>query len=121
MNNSAFQNEIERIKKAKEKSVLESLLMIEADAKLMCPVKTGTLKRSITHAVKTEENVTKGSVGSNVEYAYWAEKHQAYLEPAVDQNLENIKRKIAEVLAPEKEWYIFESDKKISCRKYRID
>jgi len=103
MNNSAFQNEIEKIKKAREKAVLESLLMIEADAKLMCPVKTGTLKRSITHAVKTEENVTKGSVGSNVEYAYWAEKHQAYLEPAVDQNLENIKRKIAEVLTPAKE------------------
>lgn len=103
MSNNAFQNEIERIKKAKEKAVLESLLMIEADAKMLCPVKTGTLKRSITHAVKTEENATKGSVGSNVEYAYWAEKHQAYLEPAVDMNLENIKRKIAEVLAPEKE------------------
>ncbi|MBZ4664465.1 MAG: hypothetical protein JG776_2183 [Caloramator sp.] len=103
MSNSPFQNEIERIKKAREKAVLESLLIVEADAKLLCPVFTGTLKRSLTHAVKTEENITKGSIGSNVEYAYWAEKHQPYLEPAVDQNLENIKRKIAEVLAPEKE------------------
>lgn len=37
-NKSPFDAEIEKIKKAKEKAVLESLLMIEADAKLMCPV-----------------------------------------------------------------------------------
>ena len=59
---------------------------------------TGTLKRSITHDTRSEDIKTKGAVGSNVEYAYWAERNQPYLEPAVDQNMENIKRRIKEVM-----------------------
>ncbi|MGF7057188.1 HK97 gp10 family phage protein [Brassicibacter mesophilus] len=85
----------EKAKKALE----EGLLMIEADAKLMCPVDTGTLRRSITHDVKEEDDKIVGEVGTNVEYAYFAELKKPYLEPAVDQNLESIRRKIKEVLS----------------------
>lgn len=98
MAKSRFQEEIERMKQLRHKAVTEACLMVEADSKLLAPVKTGTLKRSITHDVKSDENKTAGSVGSNVEYAYWAERNQPYLEPAVDKNLESIKRKMADIL-----------------------
>lgn len=102
MAKTPFQQEIENMMQRRHKAVTEACLMIEADAKLLCPVKTGTLKRSITHAVESDENKTAGSVGSNVEYAYWAERNQPYLEPAVDMNLEQIKRKMADVLRGDK-------------------
>lgn len=89
---------IDDIKKKQEKAMWEILFMVEADAKQLCPVRTGTLKRSITSAVETQNNKVIGAVGSNVEYAYWAERHTPYLEPAVDKNLENIRRKIKEVM-----------------------
>ena len=97
---STFKAEIEKMKKKRHQAIQEACLMVEADAKQMCPVDTGTLKRSITSAVKSDDHKTTGAVGSNVEYAYWAERHTPYLEPAVDQNLEKIKQKMAEVLKP---------------------
>lgn len=95
-----FSEAIADMKKRRELAMEEVCLIVEADAKLNCPVKTGALKRSITHAVESDESKTVGRVGSNVEYAYWAERHTPYLEPAVDQNRENIKRKIKEVMTP---------------------
>jgi len=100
--NSPFDKVIEDVKKRREKAITECVIMVEADAKLLCPIDTGTLKRSITHEVESDNKKTIGAVGSNVEYAYWAERNQPYLEPAVDQNLERIKQKIKEVLTPEK-------------------
>ncbi|KUO66123.1 MAG: hypothetical protein APF84_12440 [Gracilibacter sp. BRH_c7a] len=100
MMNSPFQRAIKDMSKRREQAVEEACIMIEADAKLLAPVDTGTLKRSITHAVKSDEKSTQGSVGTPVEYAIYAERKKPYLEPAVDQNLEAIKRKIAEVLRP---------------------
>lgn len=42
-------------------------LMAESYAKADCPVDTGRLRNSITHAVETGENAVY--IGSNVEYA----------------------------------------------------
>ena len=42
-------------------------LTAESYAKADCPVDTGRLRNSITHAVETEENAVY--IGSNVEYA----------------------------------------------------
>lgn len=100
MMSSPFQNAINDVMARREKAVEEACLIVEADAKLLCPVKTGTLKRSITHKVKSDKKKTQGSTGSDVEYAYWAERKKPYLEPAADMNMENIKRKIAEVMTP---------------------
>ncbi len=97
---SPFQKAIDDVKARRERAVKEALLMVEADAKLLAPVQTGTLKRSITHEVKSDDSQTMGSVGSNVEYAYWADRNQPYLSAAVDMNQENIKRKMEEVLKP---------------------
>jgi hypothetical protein len=97
-NKMTFKEAIEDMKKRREKTIEECCLMVEADAKLLSPVKTGTLRRSITHIVKSDDEKTEGDIGSSVEYAWFAEQKVPYLEPAVDQNLESIKRKIAEVL-----------------------
>lgn len=95
---SRLKKEIENIKQRRHEAVKEACLIIEADAKLLAPVKTGTLKRSITHDVKSDDKKTIGAVGSNVEYAYWAERNKPYLEPSLNKNLEFIKRRIAEIL-----------------------
>lgn len=75
----------------------KAVTMIEADAKQLCPVKTSTLKRSITHDVE-DNNEIVGVVGSPVEYAYFASLHKPYLEPAVDQNISEIKSMFKEEL-----------------------
>lgn len=93
-----FDEAIQEVREKMEQAVEISIIMIEADSKLLCPVDTGTLKRSLPHEVKSEDKKVKGAVGTNVSYAYWAERHQPYLEPAVDMNMENIKIKIKEVM-----------------------
>ena len=68
--------------------------MVERTAKQMVPVKTGTLKRSITHIIQK----TKAIIGSNLNYAPWIEmgttnqSAQPYLRPALMANLGKIKR-----------------------------
>jgi len=91
----AIQNNHENALKAMERAVT----IIETDAKLICPVDSGTLKRSITHEVNDGGNKIIGEVGSYVEYAYWAEKHQPYLEPSVDINIEQIKQMFKQELS----------------------
>lgn len=98
--NSPFRVVITDVMARRERAVTEVCLIVEADAKLNCPVDTGTLKRSITHKVESDDEKTVGSVGSNVEYAYWAERQNPYLEPAVDQNKQTIINKITEVMTP---------------------
>lgn len=81
------------------KAMKESMMMIEADAKLLVGVDTSALKRSITHDVEDEGNKIIGEVGSyGIEYAYYHELQNPYLENAVDMNLEAIRKKIGEVL-----------------------
>lgn len=69
-------------------------LMVERDAKINCPVKTGTARRSITHLIKK----IKAIVGSNVEYFPYIElgtKKMAAFAPlrkALHSNMARIKR-----------------------------
>ncbi|MEA4926306.1 MAG: HK97 gp10 family phage protein [Syntrophomonadaceae bacterium] len=100
MMNSPFKAIINDVMARRKRAVEEVCLIVEADAKLLAPVDTGTLKRSITHRVESDDKKTVGSVGSNIEYAYWAERHSPYLEPAVDQNNQIIINKIKEVMTP---------------------
>jgi len=86
-------------------------LMVERTAKQMCPVKTGTLKRSITHRINPDGR--SAVVGSNVEYAPYVElgthhkrkkfrikrkvrmAAQPYLRPALESNRRRIERLFA--------------------------
>lgn len=98
MADGAFDAEISRVMQAGLKAMKESMLMVEADTKQLCPVKTGTLKRSYTSDAEIDGDNIIGAVGSNVEYAYWADQKQPHLTQAVDQNMGAIKQKIANAL-----------------------
>lgn len=91
------------------KALTEGLMMIEADAKLKVGVGKyppssgrvgGTLKRSITHKVEDKGDKIEGEVGSyGVEYAFYHALQNDYLESSLDENLEQIRRKMGEVLS----------------------
>lgn len=77
--------------------ITKACLLVEREAKKIVPVKTGTLKRSITHEVDVARRI--GIVGSNVEYAPYVElgtrkwKGKPYLRPALLKS----KKKIAAI------------------------
>ena len=98
MADNQFNAEIERVKQAGLTAMRESMFMIEADTKQLCPVKTGTLKRSYTSDAEIDGDNIIGAVGSNLDYAYWADLKQPHLSVAVDQNQEKVKQHIANAL-----------------------
>ena len=59
----------------------KAMYTLEADVKEVCPVKTGNLKRSYTSDVEVnvKQNKVTGSVGSNVDYAVWADMKTPHL------------------------------------------
>ena len=72
--------------------------MVQADAKHLAPVDTGTLRSSIVREVKGNIAI----VGTNVEYAPYVEygtkrsRAQPFLRPAIDRNRRRIIRMMAE-------------------------
>lgn len=95
---SPFEDEINRVMQKGLEAMQESMFMIEADTKQLCPVDTGTLKRSYTSDVAIDGDNIIGTVGSNVEYAPFVDWKQPHLTAAVDQNMETVKQKIANTL-----------------------
>lgn len=68
----------------------------EGDAKELCPVDTGRLRNSITHAVDDGEKAAV--IGTNVEYALYVHertskrKGQPFLTDAVNQNADKYRK-----------------------------
>jgi len=87
---------IDKINKANKKIMEKACLMVERDAKILCPVITNRLRSSITHEIEG----TTGRVGSNVEYARIVEMGsedpaynrapKPYLRPALHMNEKKI-------------------------------
>lgn len=77
-------------------------LTAEAYAKLLCPVDTGRLRNSISHAVDEREKAVY--IGTNVEYAPYVElgtsrtKAQPFLKPAATNHTEEYKALITQHL-----------------------
>ena len=71
-------------------------LMVERTAKKIVAVKTGTLKRSITHEPVVPKREVR--IGTNIEYAPFVElgtskqSAQPYLRPALESNMEKIRK-----------------------------
>lgn len=69
-------------------------LTAEAHAKELCPVDTGRLRNSISHA----RDDTAAYIGTNVEYAAYVElgtsrmKPRPYLRPAAEDNADEYKQ-----------------------------
>ncbi len=81
------------------------LFLIEGDAKLKCPVDTGTLRRSImVEAKATGPHDAEGRCGTNVEYGPFVEfgtrfmAPQPFLRPAADQNQDQVVAEIASTI-----------------------
>lgn len=74
-------------------------IQAEGDAKALCPVDTGRLRNSITHAIDASDSTAV--IGTNVEYALYVHegtsrrKGQPFLTDAVAQNADKY-RDIAE-------------------------
>lgn len=79
-------------------------LQAEEYAKGLCPVDTGLLRNSITHAVSDDSGGQAAYIGTNVEYAAYVEmgtsrsKAQPYLKPAAENHKEEYKQIIKEQL-----------------------
>lgn len=88
-NLEVVQDNTEEVSLAIKQAIMRGLekvgLVAEGYAKRLCPVDTGRLRNSITHAVEGSEAVV---IGTNVEYAPYVElgtsrqKAQPYLRPA---------------------------------------
>ena len=85
---------------AKTKALETAAVLVEGQAILLAPIDTGNLRSSITHRVEGDE----ARIGTNVIYApyvcYGTSKMaaQPYLRPALDENIENIKRIISDII-----------------------
>lgn len=93
--NDRSQEVREEMNRAIAKALEEVGITAEAYAKLLCPVDTGRLRNSISHAV--DENTKTVYIGTNVEYAPYVEKGtsktkaQPFLEPAITNHVDEYK------------------------------
>lgn len=84
---------IDEMKKTMERALEKIGMVGEAYAKEECPVDTGTLRNSISHAVDDNTAI----IGTNVEYAPYVElgtskmDAQPYLRPAVENHIKEYK------------------------------
>jgi len=95
---------ISKINKANKQIINKACLMVERDAKILCPVDTGRLRSSITHEIEG----TAGRVGSNVEYARIVElggielginrAPRPYLRPAFHKNEKAIRQMFKKII-----------------------
>ncbi|PLS04023.1 HK97-gp10 family putative phage morphogenesis protein [Neobacillus cucumis] len=81
---SRFQDAIEDMKRKRQQTLEDIAIFVEAEAKQRAPVKTGDLRRRITHVTQHDDNINRAKVGTNLEYA-----------PSVEEgsNPHSIKRK----------------------------
>ena len=66
---SRFQDAIEDMKRKRKETLDEIAIFVEAEAKQRAPVKTGDLKRRITHVTQHTDDESRAKVGTNLEYA----------------------------------------------------
>ncbi|WP_407268962.1 HK97 gp10 family phage protein [Radiobacillus sp. PE A8.2] len=94
MAKSKFQQAKEDMRKKRELTMETIIVFAEGESKLRAPVKTGHLRRSITHKTEHNENISRGVIGSNVEYDPVIElgsvarniKAQPHHRPAIEEN-----------------------------------
>lgn len=87
-----FKNAAAAVRRSALDAMDEAMKLIQAETQMLCPVKTGTLRRSYQSAAKAFEGTIEGAVGSNVEYAIWADLKTPHLTRAVDENITKVQQ-----------------------------
>lgn len=88
--NNHIEEALEILEEKKQKIFEEWGLFGEGQAKIYCPVDTGRLRNSISHATEEDGMV----IGTNVEYAPYVElgtsrmDPQPFLAPAIENNMD---------------------------------
>ena len=79
----------------------EATLIVTRQAKLpgYVPVDTGRLRASIRPEIRQAGKIVRGVVYSNVRYAAFQEARKQYLQRALDDTLEKIKKFIGDVVS----------------------
>jgi hypothetical protein len=71
---SKFDEAIAEMKRKREQTIEEIAVFVEAEAKQRVKVKTGELRRKITHVTEHGDEVSRAKVGSNLEYTQTLEE-----------------------------------------------
>lgn len=93
-----FANAAEAVHGKALATMAEAMKMLQAETQMICPVKTGTLRRSYQSDAQDIDGIICGAVGSNVEYAVWADMRQPHLTRAVDDNLQKLQSMFMDAL-----------------------
>jgi|SRR5690554_1429765 len=96
---------IQKVETALQAAIMKAVLIVEADAKRLCPVDTGRLRASITHEVRQiAKDIIQGKIGTNTSYAPHVflgtskQLAQPTLRPALEKNWPKIVRLIRSAL-----------------------
>lgn len=98
---------IGKLNDASRKGITEACLLVQSQAKALCPVyyiNGGTLRDSIDYKVEDSKGDAEGVVGTAIDYGEYVEngtvhqKAQPYLKPAFRENKSNIEKIIGELL-----------------------
>lgn len=89
------------MREARRRGLEAAAMLVEGNAVLRCPVKTGNLRSSINHQLIDDETAI---ISTPVEYGPAVElgigqRPQPFLQPALDENVEKIKRLFDEILS----------------------
>lgn len=95
---SEFTNAADAVHAKALAGMAEAMKMLQAETQMLCPVKTGTLRRSYQSDAREVDGVICGAVGSNVEYAVWADLHQPHLTRAVEENIQKVQDMLTKAL-----------------------
>jgi HK97 gp10 family phage protein len=71
---SRFDDAIEEMKRKRQQTMEVIATFVEAEAKLRAPVKTGDLRRRITHTTEHTDSKSTAKIGTNLEYAQAVEE-----------------------------------------------
>ena len=74
--------------------------IVKGDAVMRCPVDTGQLRNSIQEAIYDDYAIVDSNVAyaGHVEYGTSRQEAQPFLRPALDENIDDIKRVMGDIL-----------------------
>ena len=104
MSDTVVKFEAEKVIKATKANIKLALkagaTIVKGDAVMRCPVDTGQLRNSIQDAIYDDYAIVDSNVeyAPHVEYGTSRQNAQPFLRPALDENMEDIKKAMGDIL-----------------------